>query len=286
MKKYIFIIITIGIIGLVFAFPHVMISPGNLYKAHTTIQNNCLACHKPLSGTPNEKCISCHKVSEIGMKKNRLQFHQKIENLDCISCHSEHKGQNSKMAMNTFEHIFLPEKERNLCINCHNQPKNDLHNQVSNSCVSCHTTRTWKSVVPFNHNLIKVESRNNCISCHQSPKDKIHSISSNNCISCHSQVKWKPSTFNHNKFFVLDANHNVSCTSCHKTNDFKTYTCLSCHSLASIRNEHSEEGINNLDNCIRCHRSAAENEGEMNENSVIEYINKESKTKETEGNDD
>lgn len=275
MKTPIFIVLTIVIIGFVIVYPHVMIAPGNVYQAHTKIENNCLACHQPFSGTPNEKCISCHKVSEIGMKSNKVQFHQKVESQNCISCHSEHKGSNSKLALNQFDHILLPEKDRNSCVSCHSQPKNNLHNQVSNSCVSCHNTRSWTAISSFNHDAINANSRKNCASCHQSPKDKIHSISTTNCISCHSQDKWKPSTFNHAKYFQLDKDHNVSCTNCHKTNDFKEYTCFGCHqhTMANIRSEHLDEGITNFTNCVKCHKSANEDDIRRNEKEIIKYIN-------------
>ena len=69
--RLIFLLVTIIIIGIVFAFPHKMLSPGNLYQAHSDLNNNCFACHKGFSGTPNENCISCHKVDEIGLKKDK-----------------------------------------------------------------------------------------------------------------------------------------------------------------------------------------------------------------------
>lgn len=278
MKRvYIFFVLTIAIIGLVFVYPHSMISPGNLYEAHSELKNDCFACHKIGAGTPNESCISCHKISEISKNNSNLKFHEKIENQSCITCHSEHKGLHYKLALNNFDHILLPEKDRNSCVSCHTQPKNDLHNQVANSCVSCHFTTSWSEISTFNHDLINVKSRNNCISCHQSPKDNLHTISSTNCLSCHSLNKWKPSTFNHDNYFRLDNDHNVSCNSCHKTNDYKTYTCFGCHehSMNNIREEHEEEGIANFTNCIKCHKSANENDIEMKESEMKKYINKE-----------
>lgn len=227
-RKYIFLIITLAIIGIVLVFPHAMLSPGNLYQAHSDLNNDCFACHKAFSGTPNENCISCHKVSDIGKKtnikgdsisiNNKIQFHKNLKNQDCISCHSDHKGLNPKLSLKKFDHIFLSESNRNQCVSCHSQPKNKLHSQVSNSCVSCHSTASWTSMISFNHDLIKEISRNNCITCHQIPKDNFHSSSTNNCASCHGLNKWKPSTFNHNIAFVLDENHNTDCKTCHTTN--------------------------------------------------------------------
>jgi hypothetical protein len=281
-QRHIFIVIALIIIGFVIIFPNKMIFPGTLYEAHSEIENNCFACHKIGSGTPNENCISCHKISNINQNNGILKFHESIQNQSCISCHSDHKGLDSKLALNKFDHLLLPLKDRNSCISCHKQPKNELHNQVTNSCISCHSTESWIVVSNFDHNLINEKSRNNCVSCHQSPKDNFHSISSTNCLSCHSMKIWKPSTFNHNKLFVLDNEHNVSCVTCHKTNDYKTYTCFGCHehSMNNIRNEHEEEGVLNFTDCIKCHKNANEHDIKMSENDVKKYIDKEFKNKE------
>lgn len=293
--KYIFLLLTIAIIAIVVVFPHQMLSPGNLYEAHSDLKNNCLACHVIGSGTPNESCISCHKINEIGTKNksavasstNRLSFHSNLNAQSCISCHTDHKGLNAKSAMAKFDHILLSESIRNQCVTCHNQPNTTLHRQVSVSCATCHTTRSWKSGITFNHVSINQKSRNNCIACHQSPKDNFHSTATTACSSCHGLQQWKPSTFNHNRFFVLDQNHNTDCKTCHSKNNFKTYTCFGCHehSSNSIMNEHNEEGISNISNCVRCHRSANEDEINMDKNAVIEY-NKTGKDRNRESDDD
>jgi hypothetical protein len=83
------------------------------------------------------------------------------------------------------------------------------------------------------------------------------------CAQCHQTQAWKPATFDHDKHFLLDENHNVSCVTCHAANDYSKYTCYGCHEHTpeNVLREHREEGIRNLDNCVRCHRSA-QGEGE------------------------
>lgn len=78
--KYIFFVTTIAIIAIAIFFPHKMLSPGNLYQAHSDLNNDCFACHKVFLGTPNENCISCHKVSEIGLKTNKKGDSTSINN--------------------------------------------------------------------------------------------------------------------------------------------------------------------------------------------------------------
>jgi hypothetical protein len=47
--------------------------------------------------------------------------------------------------------------------------------------------------------------------------------------------------------------------------------------MNNIREKHTEEGIANFTNCIKCHKGADENEIQINESEVKKYINKESK---------
>jgi hypothetical protein len=46
------------------------------------------------------------------------------------------------------------------------------------------------------------------------------------CKQCHSTERWKPATFDHDKFFVLDSNHNPTCVTCHANNDYSRYHLL------------------------------------------------------------
>ena len=74
--------------------------------------------------------------------------------------------------------------------------------------------------------------------------------------ACHKTEAWKPATFDHNKYFALDRDHEATCETCHKNNDYSRYTCYGCHehSQAKIRAKHVEEGIQNFENCVECHR--------------------------------
>jgi hypothetical protein len=56
----------------------------------------------------------------------------------------------------------------------------------------------------------------------------------------------------------------VECVTCHVGNDYSRYTCYGCHehTVQNILREHRDEGIRDLDNCVRCHRSADGEGGE------------------------
>ncbi len=216
-----------AVITLVFAYPHLMVSPGPLVSAHTGITTDCFSCHAPLRGAAPARCVKCHALPDIGVRTTKgtpiahatvnSSFHQKLTAQDCMGCHSDHPG-----------------------------PR-----------------LTERSSKRFSHQLLRADVRALCESCHKPPTDALHTQVAGNCMQCHRQEAWKPATFAHDKLFVLDKDHNTTCATCHVGNDYKRYTCYGCHEHQpeKIRRKHVKEGITEFENCVKCHRSADENEG-------------------------
>jgi hypothetical protein len=258
---------------LVFIFADQMVSPGKLIYDHRASESDCFACHTVFFGASSEKCISCHKVADIGVittkgvpvadKKVKVPFHQKLLEQDCVACHSDHAGVAKYRIRHQFSHKLVDPLVREKCASCHQKPSDPIHRQVSDTCSQCHTTDKWKPAT-FDHNLLKKAEREKCVTCHKAkvPSDKFHRQVSDKCGQCHTIKKWSPSTFDHKKFFVFDRDHDVKCTICHSTDDYKKYTCYGCHehSPEKVREEHWEEGISDYENCVACHRSADEDE--------------------------
>lgn len=215
----------IAIAALTFAYPHLMVAPGKLIPGHKQLEADCFACHAPLTGASSARCITCHKPADVG----RLT----TKGLPIVK----------KLTSTTFHQEL-----------------------ISQDCVECHSdhagVRRYHLQGSFNHALLKKETRDQCQTCHKSPKDALHQQITGNCLSCHTQDKWTPASFDHNKYFVLDRDHNTRCATCHVNNDYRRYTCYSCHehTPANIRRKHIEEGIRQFDNCVECHRSADEDD--------------------------
>lgn len=224
-------LITLAVLS--FVYPHLMVGPGKLIPGHKQLEADCFACHTPLIGATSERCISCHKPEDIG----RLTT----------------KG--------------LPIAKPLTSTPFHQQ-------LISQNCIDCHSdhagVKRYKGHGHFNHALLKPDTRKQCQSCHKSPSDSLHRQITGNCSQCHSQDKWSPATFDHDKYFILDSDHNTRCATCHVRDDYKRYTCYGCHehSLSGIRREHIEEGIRNFDNCVKCHRSANEDDIRRGEGGV------------------
>lgn len=216
-----------------FTYPHLMIGPGKLISGHKQLNVDCFACHKPLIGATSERCVNCHKPLDIG----RL----------------------------TTEGLPIAKPLASA----------PFHQQlISQNCISCHSdhagVKRYKQHGHFNHALLKLDTREQCQDCHKPPDDNLHKQIADKCSQCHTQDKWVPATFDHNKYFVLDRDHNTRCATCHVRDDYKRYTCYGCHehSKPSIRRKHIEEGVRDFDNCVKCHRSANEDDiqgGERND---------------------
>jgi len=275
--KLILILNLVILAVLVFAYPHLMVSPGKLIDAHKVSETDCFACHDVLFGASSEKCITCHKVADIGLlttkgmpqlnKKSNVAFHQKLLGQDCVACHSDHEGVAIYRKKHKFSHQLLDTASREQCVACHRKPEDEKHREVSDVCTQCHSSEKWKPAT-FDHKLLKKVELEQCTKCHKSkmPTDKLHQQTSGKCGQCHSTEKWKPATFEHGKWFVFDEDHE-RCTTCHRTPSYKTpnykeYTCYFCHEHTpwKIKEEHLEEGIHDFENCVLCHRSGDEDE--------------------------
>jgi hypothetical protein len=217
------------LIGIIFVWPQYMVAPGPLIPAHAAIAKDCFACHAPLQGASAARCISCHKIADIGLRTTagvalgtgRAAFHQSLSQPDCMACHTDHSG---------------PALVR----------------------------RPGPS---FAHDQLRDTVRQQCARCHRAPPTVLHAGAGANCAQCHKQTAWKPATFDHARLFALTGPHAAACTTCHIGGDHARYTCFGCHQHQpdQIRARHAREGIGNTANCVRCHRGGAggdrENEG-------------------------
>lgn len=214
------------LVVLAFIFPAQMVSPGGLTPAHAEIGQDCMACHVPLRGVAAERCVTCHRVADIGLRTTKglplarpnlkTTFHQDLTQQNCVACHSEHHG--------------------------------PLFSALDRKA--------------FDHAQLTPARRGQCATCHAAPVDIIHPKGVGNCAQCHTNAAWKPATFNHDRLFRLQGEHNVPCVTCHTLNTTSRFTCYGCHEHqpADLRARHLEEGIRNIDNCVACHRGGEDSE--------------------------
>ena len=211
--------------ALAFIYPELMVGPGKLIPGHQLLEGDCFACHAPFTGANSARCISCHRPADIG----RLST------------------QGLALAKPVMKTAFHQELNSQDCVACHSD-----HAGV----------KRFARQRQFDHSLLKTATAAQCQSCHKTPADSLHRQITGNCLQCHTQSQWTPASFEHNRYFALDRDHDASCVSCHVRNDYSRFTCYGCHEHTpdNIRREHIKEGIAKFDNCVQCHRSANEHD--------------------------
>ncbi len=229
-RKTVLVIILVNlaaVLVLLFTHPHLMVSPGKLMDAHQELTTDCFACHSPFRGSPPQKCIVCHKVNEIGLL--------------------------------TTKGVPIGGEKKNVAFH---------QKLIEDDCVACHSdhkgVKAFRPIGQFSHSLLDPTLEQQCDGCHRSPGDALHQRLKGNCGECHTQKAWKPATLDHDPHFRFDRHHTTECSTCHVENNYGTYSCYGCHehSRSKIREEHIEEGIQDYENCVECHRSGDKEEAE------------------------
>jgi hypothetical protein len=189
----------------------------------------CAGCHQSaqgiadLKGTPQD-CIACHQADDA----HGGQFGQ-----DCAACHTAAGWEQA-----TFDH---------------NQtafPLSGAH--LETACAQCHLDGVYQGTAQ------------DCASCHEDPAFH-RGLLGSECAACHSTTAWSPAS--HDRAHTFPSNHGESgaspCQTCHP-DTLSTYTCYDCHEhdRAETENEHREEGITDFQDCMRCHPTGQEEEGE------------------------
>ncbi len=233
---------------------------------HTTEQyegtpNTCIACHNSVTPANHYvgECASCHTPEAW---QSVFFDHQVVGATDCLSCHAvdapinHFAGQcvscHSTLAWlpATFDHTLAGATD---CLSCHT-PDAPV-NHFAGQCSACHVTLAWLPAT-FDHALA---GATDCLACHTADAPVNHYTGQ--CSTCHlSTTTWTGASYPH----VFPINHegaNGECALCH-VNTTATWTCSVCHNDGEMLKEHNEEGISNISNCLQCHPTGQEGDGD------------------------
>jgi hypothetical protein len=297
--------------ALLLAFPHMLLSPGQLIQGHQELKGKCLECHTPFKGVKSVSCTGCHRQDAIGIRTSagkllpvdtrKVNFHRGLAAGSCIECHTDHKGRNARTAIRAFRHEAVSASLRNNCNACHSgqKPKDPLHRNLEGNCARCHETSQWKSAF-FDHNMVEANQSGACKNCHidDKPSDELHRQFSSNCVDCHTTRKWKPASFDHGKFvpsgkqclschrsdLPADDLHRASpagCSTCHDTSrwkparyDHNRYFRLDGDHRASCATCHTDPSNFKKYTCYNCHEhSPSKIAGEHREEGISNWQN-------------
>jgi len=233
-----------------------MFSPGPLnaqgaellgqVRSHAETGGRCQACHtSPWSKTTlSDRCLACH-TSVAGQLQTGTGLHAAMRRqdaaFDCRDCHTEHRGPTAALTevdVATFPHdqTAFPLTGKHAGIQCGECHKGGVFEGTDASCVSCHADP------PFHRGVFGTA-----------------------CADCHTAVGWAPATFNLPHTFPIDHGEEgpVACRVCH-ADSVSAYTCYGCHehNPAETAAKHAEEAPGDITNCVKCHPTGQEEEGE------------------------
>jgi hypothetical protein len=262
-----------------------------LLGKHSSLQ--CRQCHleaRTISGlqvTPQD-CYYCHA---------QVDPHQRRLGVECGECHTAEAWTEVSFDHSLAEfqlsgaHVSVPCEDCHIngifkgtpqtCAECH--LADDPHQgRFGVDCAACHTADDWKTAT-FDHSLAAFQlsgahanvpcemchagnvykgTPQECSGCHEEPF--FHAgLFSPDCFSCHTAESWRPARFDQLHIFPIDHGESgpSTCLTCHP-DSLNAYTCYACHEENETAVEHREEGIRDFADCMRCHPTGQEEEGE------------------------
>ncbi len=103
-----------------------------------------------------------------------------------------------------------------------------------------------------------------CYVCHKReiPQNEFHKQYNTNCEDCHGTATWMAYKYPHEKW-ELGVHRKMQCTRCHaKMKDYNfEWQCWGCHHEEKATAEfHKAKGIDDITNCIMCHKGSKKTE--------------------------
>lgn len=212
------------------SFEHERLTRFSLARHGSNYDGTAIACEDcHLEGRFNASmidCIDCHTIAEPAF----MADHAPLFGHDCLACHD---GLDSSI---NFDHgqVF---------------PLDGAHTQME--CNACH-------IFP-----IADGTPDECVGCHLEPL--VHAgIFGADCARCHTTTIWLPAQLTQHTF-PLDhgGEGQIACETCH-TKSYVDHTCINCHAHdpAETLEEHVEEGISEIEDCVECHPTGLKDEAE------------------------
>lgn len=214
-----------------------MAAPGELSKAHASLENNCAACHTPMNGVEAKNCIVCHADNKAVLQRQPTAFHANIA--ECAACHLEHQGRvptTTKMDHVALAHIGCKMLERAATPVFTDMAK--VQHGLKN---------TGPAGRPTDHRAAE-EALLNCAACHRT-KDKHVGLFGADCAQCHLTAAWTIPQFRHPPATSRD------CAQCHQAPPSHYMMHFQMVSMKVAGIEHAD-----VRQCFLCHQTTSWND--------------------------
>jgi hypothetical protein len=242
----------LGIVGLAGTAHAQLLSPGDLSRAHASIEGDthCGDCHSSGRRVADAQCNRCHTDVGATVRAGRGLHGQQYRNQSCGGCHVEHRGRSAALirwpggSRDAFDHALV------------GWPLRGGHRAIG--CNDCHDSRNSRGARSF------LGERTACASCHRDPHSGRLGTS---CEGCHDVAAWSTVSLEHfdhaaTRFPLRGGHQRVACARCHGTparyEGIEHGSCTNCHRDphsgaygAECTQCHGEESWNRLSAAVR-----------------------------------
>lgn len=236
------------------------VSPGELSQSHRFLENNCAACHTPVSGVTAAACVVCHADNDALLQRQPTAFHANVP--VCTGCHLEHQG--SIRMTTTMDHALLSVMARRAVLQeqSDRNPKdkdkkikgdNERNCGNGSDCDSpefaaiLQTLRTSSPLTMHNSDRFD-ETTLDCMTCHAT-KDRHQGLFGRDCVQCHTTTQWT------NPAFVHPSVRSTECAQCHKPPPSHNMMHFNMVSAAIAKQPNAS-----VNQCHLCHQSTSWND--------------------------
>ena len=179
---------------------------------HRTL--DCETCHGSGGFSPQPTaCFSCHESDYLGTREpNHTEAHFPT---DCTACHSQRAWEDA-----SFAHTFFPLQGKHASASCTDCHKNGVYEGTPSDCASCHID-DYNSTTDPNHRTLGF------------PLD---------CSQCHGTTAsgFEGALFDH-AFPIQSGRHSGhSCSDCHPSSNFQSFSCFECHEQSATTSKHKD----------------------------------------------
>lgn len=296
LLRLIFLTLSLSFSGVTLGAGETALMPGGVIEGHAKLEENCKECHVRFDKEAQSKlCADCHKEVKADIQKHE-GFHGRLEEQQCRTCHTEHKGRDAKIVVldiEKFDHaktdfplLGAHQKQGKIkCKDCHETKKkyreapsacNDCHRKddkhkgsLGTDCKNCHNERDWKET-KFDHSLEKTRFALSgkhldvkCGKCHADPSR--YKGAPHECVACHIKVdkhkgqygkKCETCHVDHD-WKKIEFNHNLE-TKFKLLGKHESVKCLACHKGPLYKEKTPTT-------CVACHRKDDVHKGGLGE---------------------
>ncbi len=180
-----------------------LVVPGKLSAAHATLDNNCTACHTPISGVERNNCVFCHANDREVLQRQPTAFHTDIAT--CTGCHVEHRGVDGDITV--MDHKLLIDIGLDALRN--NDDQSSEEHQVYEFVSTLIGEKRTASPLFRHQDVSAGEAALRCSTCHTND-DQHFTLFGDDCVQCHQMKTWNIAEFRH------PSTNSQDCAQCHQ----------------------------------------------------------------------